>query len=635
MLLIFVLTLLIFQGTLECGFLNWDDDSNYIRNFRYRGWSAENLLWILTSFHLGVWQPLSWFLANLEWSLWGMDPVAHHFISLLLHAVNASLVFIFTRQLLLRIDPNQPLTNVAAFMGSLFFALHPLRVEAVAWLSCQGYLLCSFFCLLCLIFYTSSYRAWSLVFFAAALMSKASSMALPVVLVLLEIYPFRRFSRHPHHGYVSLFFHILWRDIPFFLLSAIVALWAFLGKSSAMVSLLHHGFIERLAQSVYGLAFYLRKTLWPSHLSPLYPLPEAIDPLTIRYIGSFAILLILAFALWRAHRSWPLTSIGALASLSLVLPVIGLVQVGPQIAADRYTYLPAIFSSILVAELLLRLRSRIFFFLAVFVLTSLAVLSIQLIPIWKTSDSLWSRVLIMSPPNTTACNNLGNIRLEQKRWIDAIDLYRRSLQLNPRQYETWNGLGLALAGLGKSREALGAYQHALQLNPGYANAWLNIGNLYADLHQSANALAAYRFALHHHPHHITALMNLGLLLLEQKQFSESILCFRQVLQIQVDHPNALYALAWIYAASPEPKLRNASEALRLASRLVTLTGRQNPQSLDALSVAQAEAGQFAEASHTAKAALDLTRQLGLSSLAKEIEQRLDLYRKSKPFRMSP
>lgn len=633
---VFALTLLVFRDVLECGFLNWDDEGNYVQNLHYRGWNAENLRWIFSSFHLGVWQPLSWLLADLEWSFWGMDPAAYHLVSLLLHASNASLVFVFTRQLLLRIHLTQDFTlNIAALAGTLFFALHPLRVEIVAWLSCQGYLLCIFFCLLSLIFYTRDHRPWSLVFFAAALMSKASCMALPAALIVLDVYPLRRLPADPRHWRDPSALHVLQEKIPFFLLSGLVAAWAFYGKSTAMSSLDHHGWVERLAQSSYGLIFYLRKTLWPSHLSPLYPMPATVDPMNLRFAGSFVIFLILAFMLWRGRRVWPLALSTALAAMWLVLPVIGLAQVGPQIAADRYTCLPAIFSSVLAADLLLRLRSRAAFLLSILFLATLAALSMQRVPVWRNSDSLWTRTLAVSAPSVTACNNLGNIRLEQERWAEATNLYRQSLQLDPQHHETWNSLGRALAGLGKLREALGAYQHALQLNPGYANAWLNAGNLYADLHQPADAIAAYRTALRHQPNHVTARMNLGLLLLEQKQILEAIRCFDQVLQIRADHPNALYALAWIYAASPDPKLRNALEALRLASRLVALTGRQNPQSLDALAAAQAEAGQFYEASTTAKAALDLAEQLGQNALAQEISQRLAFYQKSKPFQMPP
>jgi len=365
-----------------------------------------------------------------------------------------------------------------AYAAALFFALHPLRVESVAWVTERRDVLSTFFFLLALIAYlravgqgpvwrTRSY--WlALAAFALALGSKSITTSLPIILLILDLYPLRRWRG-------------AWRarlaeKAPFALLSLIASVVAMVavrsgGSASTLAEL---GVWPRLAISAYSLVFYLRKTLVPIGLSPLYELPADFNPLTPVYLVSAAGVIAISAAAVAVLRRSPWLSAAWASYLLMVLPVTGLVQNGPQIAADRYTYLPCLPFAILVG-LAVAFVCRWAWALAApaVALALLAILTVFQIGIWRDAEALWTHALAVSP-SAIAYSSMGVVLDEQGKPQEAVAHFDEALRINPRLAHAQNNWGIALARQGKWQDAIAHYEEALRLNPGYTEARLNL-----------------------------------------------------------------------------------------------------------------------------------------------------------------
>src|SRR5881409_489176 len=316
-LLIAVVTFAAFLPALHNQFVNWDDDKNFLENPHYRGLGWTQLSWMWTT-HMGHYIPLTWMTFGLDYLLWGMNPRGYHLTNLLLHAANAVVFFFITRRLLTRALPSasergHALTVSAAF-SALVFAIHPLRVESVAWATERRDVLSGLFYLLTLLSYLRACERgargrrsyWlSVALFACALLSKSMAVSLPVVLLILEVYPLRRlggamgWSSEPA-------LRVYLEKIPFVLLAAAASAIALLAQlsSRAMVSVAHLSALDRLVVSAYGLSFYLWKTVVPLNLSPLYMLPQTVNPAATPFIVSYGgVLAVTAIAL-ALRRRW-------------------------------------------------------------------------------------------------------------------------------------------------------------------------------------------------------------------------------------------------------------------------------------------------------------------------------------------
>lgn len=309
-----VLAFAAFLPALWAGFVDWDDKIFVVRNDRLL-LSAAGLKWMFTTTYLGLYQPLSWLSSAVDKAIWGEQAFGFHLTNLLLHAFNAGLVLLLGRRLLK--DERQ------ALAAALLFALHPLRAEAVAWVTGRKDLLATSFYLLTVLLYVEGRLKAACACFAAGLMTKASGVGLPVVLWLLD--------------------RSLRRSGPFFALSLIFGLaGAFAGQQFSR----GYGWLERLGLAAYGATFYIRKTLWPSGLGPIYEIPVPFSDLWPMAVGSALLLLGLAAAAWR----WKGLRIPLAAYLALVLPTLGLVQFGKHLAADRYSYLACLPLAFLAAK---------------------------------------------------------------------------------------------------------------------------------------------------------------------------------------------------------------------------------------------------------------------------------------------
>jgi hypothetical protein len=472
------LTWVVFLPALSGGFLPWDDESNLVTNRAWKGLGWSQLAWMLTTFHKGHWIPLTWLSFGADYVVWGMEPRGYHLTNVFLHAANAGLVCLLATSLLARTGARGSARLLGGAAAALFFALHPLRVESVAWVTERRDVLSAFFFLVSALAYLRAARhesVWksraywlSLGAFALSLGSKSMGASLPVVLLILDVYPLRRWT--------SAWRERLLEKAPFVLLSLIASAIAMLavragGSASSLADL---GVAQRLAISAYSLVFYPWKTLVPIGLAPLYELPVGIDPFAPVYLVSAAVVIAItaaAFAL-RERRPWLLAAWTAY--VVMLLPVVGIAHNGPQIAADRYTYLPCLPFAVLAGAAVARLWQRIWA-IAVFAvaLLALAILTVYQIGAWRDAESLWTRALAVSP-SAVAHASLGVVFDEKGRHEDAIAQFGEALRINPRLAHAQNNWGIALARQGEWQEAVSHYEAALRLNPGYPEAHLNL-----------------------------------------------------------------------------------------------------------------------------------------------------------------
>lgn len=494
---VFVASLFAFAPALEYDFVQLDDDRNFTARYNpnfhagAHDLSGERLEWMFTQSHLGHYQPLTWVSLALDAELFGgFEPRVFHRTNLVLHGLNAVLVF-FLCLALLRLalggDPptSEPALQLAALAGALFYGVHPLRTESVAWITERRDVLSSAFLLVSVLAYlrfASGSRAragWmllSLAGFVLSLFSKAWGITLPAVLLVLDLYPLRRREGASAADWRTLLLEKL-GYVPLALVAAVMAARA-QGDALALVSWDEHGPLQRLAQAAYGLVFYLVKTVLPVGLSPLYLLEAELDVTRVRYLASLAVVAALAALAFLQRRRLPALTAALAAYAILVSPVLGFLQSGAQIAADRYTYLASIPLSALLAGTLARalarargpsLRARAgAAAAAVLALAALLVaLSREQTRVWRDSESIFTRVVEVEPDNYFGQHCLSVVLRGQERYEDAIVHARASVAAHPRKgnEEARYNLGQLLRILGHPEAALEAFAEALVVAP--------------------------------------------------------------------------------------------------------------------------------------------------------------------------
>ena len=490
--------LVCFLPVLQNAFVAWDDDLNLTENPRYRGLLLAQLRWMFTTFLGGHYQPLSWVTLGLDYTLWGMNPTGYHLTNLVLHAANAVLLYLCIRRLLGPVSGDAGIEG-AAVAGALFFAIHPLRVESVAWASERRDVLAGFFYLLTVLAYLRAVatggparRRWlalSLGCFVLSLLSKAWGVTLPVVLLLLDAYPLGRLAEPGARA------RVLLEKLPYAVLALGGAVLAFLAQEpvAAMRTLAEHGPLQRAAQAAYGLCFYLWKTVVPLGLSPIYLLELELDPAASRYVLSGVAVAAITVAAVLLRRRWPWLLVAWGAYVITVSPVLGFVQTGPQIAADRYTYLACLPWAVLFAAGIQRLRPLTV--AAAGVLAVLGVLTFRQTQIWRDSRTLWEYVLRVDPANYIAYTNRGYTRDWAGDHDGAMADYTAAIRIHP-------GYPLAYYDRGTSRHARGDVDGAIadlslavQLNPRDPRYWNNRGWAREAKGDLAGAAADYAKAL--------------------------------------------------------------------------------------------------------------------------------------------
>jgi tetratricopeptide (TPR) repeat protein len=545
-LLAFLITVLVFLPGLGGGFIDWDDGSLLLRNPWYRGLGPGNLTWMFTTVRMGHWMPLNWLSFGLDYLLWGLNPFGYHLTNVLLHGAAAATLYPVTIGLLEAARPgwcaSDPWLRWGALVAALTFGIHPLRVESVTWITERRDVLSGLFYLLAVWAYLRyatgrSRRAYwiALGCFALALMSKSITASLPGMLLLLDVYPLRRLGGHA--GWLTPAARRVWLEkVPFVVLAgtaAAVAFWA-LASGGGLTSLGRLGIAARIALSIYALAFYLGKTLWPAHLSPLYELTLPVYPFEPRFVwGALAVALVTALALL-SHRRWPALSAAWAAFALVLLPVLGVAHNGYQLAADRYTYIAGLSLAVLAGGAVASWR-RAALLPAGLGLVVLASLTWLQIPAWHSDETLWRHAVALDPASGVARSNLGAALTGQRRYEEATAELKRATALRPGYAEAWNNLGLALAPQpGRLPEAAEAFRRALTVRPGFGEAWNNLGVTLAMRGQGEAALEAFGRAAAADPSSAEARNNLGLALARLGRVQEAAAEFRRALALNPD-----------------------------------------------------------------------------------------------------
>ena len=653
--LLAAITWLVFGQTLGHEFINFDDPDYVVKNPGVtRGFTPQGIGWALTHSHSANWHPLTTFTHMLDCQLYGLWAGGHHLTNVVLHTLAVLLLFLVLRDM--TGGPGRPGdTWRSAFVAALF-AIHPLHVESVAWVSERKDVLSAVFFMLTLAAYLRYVRGPSLasyllvaLVFTLGLMSKPMLVTLPVVLLLLDYWPLGRFkSQAPPAGNAR---SLHWLDrqntahklilekIPLVLLSAASCLATILAQRQSVISIEVLPLWVRVYEAFVSCVTYIWQMFWPANLALLYPYPIgrlSIWPLVLA-IAILVAVTALAFK-WRVQRPYLIT--GWLWYLGMLFPVIGIVQVGNQARADRYTYLPQIGLYIAVSwaasELLAPWKHRRQ------VLSALAVTAIVLLTwrawiqtsYWKNSESIWNQTLAATPGNAFAEENLGLVLLEKGRVDDAISHFQQALKAK-RQADSARAhynLGNAFLEKGLADEATFQYRKALELKPDYVHGKYNLGVALFRAGRIDDAIACWQEVLSSHRDEAQTHESLGDALLKKRLARDAVSHYEQSLQINPGSAPVLNKLAWLFSTCPDGQLRNGSRAIGLAEQADRLAGGKDPLVIRTLAAAYAEGGRFNDAINAAQRALQLAAAQRDSALANQLRMDIDLYRVKFPLR---
>jgi tetratricopeptide (TPR) repeat protein len=653
--LLALVTLALYWPVTRYDFINCDDDLFVTSNVHVQnGLTLANIKWAFLNPVADNWHPLTVLSHMLVCQVFGLKPWGHHLINVLLHALNATLVFTLLRRM----------TGVTwrSLLVAALFAVHPLRVESVAWVSERKDVLSGFFGLLSLIAYAryaqrtgmgsqeselgkleektiSALAArhsalgygFALFFFALGLMSKPMLVTWPFVMLLLDYWPLERFKRNSGWRLVA-------EKIPFFALAALASVVTLVvqkrGGSLALSESLP--FDARAENTLVSYCRHLGKMFWPTDLAVLYPHPGYWPIEKVLLAGG--LLLGISVLLLVNRQRYPFLLMGWLWFCGMLVPVIGLVQTGSQAMADRHSYIPSLGVLILAiwgaCEVTRRRRYQV---VALSVAGCAAVvlcfgLTRQQLGYWKDSESLFRHALKVTENNYLAHLNLGTA-LGMKGQIDeAISQFQETIRLKPDYADAHFNLGATLGMKGQVDEAVKQFQEAIRLNPDHAKAHYYLGITFDRKGQIDEAISQYQETIRLKPGDADTHFNLGNALLQKEQTGGAILCFQRVLAIQPTNAVCLNNLAWIRAAHPQAEFRDGAEAVRLAEKACRLTGYQEAVMVGTLAAAYAEAGRFEEAVATAQKARELALALGQEKLAEKNRELIQLYRARQPYR---
>ncbi len=514
----------------------FDDDLNFTENVFYRGFGWRQIVWAWTSYRVGVYQPLAWMLLEVQYVFCGLDPRAYHVVSIAFHAAVAIALFFLLNALLNRLtgddSPERPSTRQAASaLAALLFAVHPLRTEVVAWASCQPYLPATFCSILAVIAYLNAFSAtgfkrplWSFAAFGlwvAAVLCKAIAITLPVVLVLLDFYPLRR--RAPATSLVHSAFRFCVEKTHFFLVACLFIATTALAKMSndSVSSLEEFGLLKRLLQTCYGVVFYLARTLWPSGLRAYYPLPVGNDFSAPIFLLCPLIVLVLSIGALIMRNRYPGLQAAWLSYLVILAPNAGLMRIGNQLAADRYSYLSVLGLVAVLAHVLeqqLRRhdgRARAIVIVCLVLIAGEIALSWQQCKTWSSTERLWANALVNGGAKSAAVHgNLGMTLADRGALDQAMAHYQEALRLKPSYASAHNLMGVALEKRGRLQEAMDEYAMAVRFQPKYPEAHNNLGSALARSGRLSEAISHFQMAIDQRPDYSLAHRNMGLALLK-------------------------------------------------------------------------------------------------------------------------
>ena len=564
-LLLAVVTVAVFWPVRNCDYINYDDPVYVTSNPHVRqGLTANGVVWAFTTIHSSNWHPLTWLSHMFDVELFGLKPAGPHLVNLLWHTANTVLLFLVLRQL-------TGAHGRSALVAALF-ALHPLHVESVAWISERKDVLSTFWGFLAIGTYgryvqeaegrgqraeagdqksegrspsftlrplsSGSYRL-ALLFFGLSLMTRPMLVTLPFVLLLLDYWPLNRMSgfRRQASGGERLGAPgtLIWEKLPFLLLSALSCAITLFAQHKALVSLASYPFSVRVGNALVAYARYLGKVFWPTGLALPYPHPGQWPVLWV--VGSALLVAGLSAVALGLGRKLPFFITGWFWFLGTLVPVIGLVQVGIQSMADRYTYVP---------------------------LTGLFIIVVWAagagVARWR-APKIATRAAGVLVLGVCAMQTRGQLQY----WRNSETLFRHTIAVTENNYLAYDNLGFYLTCHGQSKEALELYRQALRINPADYLAYNNIGFCYYLQSRLDDAITNYRRALRINPIDPSALNNLGTVLIGRKEYAEAINCLKAALRSRPDYPDARNNLevALDKVGRTTEAIQQLSQALRL------------------------------------------------------------------------
>ena len=602
------ITWFVFGQTIRFPFVDFDDPHYIYENPQItRGLSATGIVWAFTHVVGGNWHPLTTISHMLDCQLFGLNAGGHHFTNVLLHTIAVVLLFLVLRNMTSSAnavagigdagrDQRSRLQHSNTTWRSVFvaavFAIHPLRAESVAWIAERKDVLSAVFFMLTLLAYVhytrkktfGSYLMMSILF-AAGLMSKPMLVTVPIVLLLLDYWPLGRVRNHSSDDSRG---HLVLEKIPLFILSAACALATVFAQQAA--SMQRVSLFSRLANAVITYVIYIWQMLWPQRLAVFYPFAGTSAMWQVSLAVVF-LITVTAAAIWLRQRR-PYFFVGWFWYLSMLVPVIGIVQVGLQAHADRYTYLPQIglyvlltwmFSEILKTPNTERPTSNVEFrtnhstfgvgrwafgvCLPVIMVAALAWTARSQAAYWRDSEVLWTHALAVTRGNYYAHSSLADLLMRKGQLNEAIVQSQEALRIRPDDADAENNLGLAYLQLGNEREAVTHFESSLKDSPNNLNARTN--------------------------------------------------------------------LSWVLATSVDSFMRDGQRAIELASSVVRDSKRENPIVLRTLAAAYAETGNFSDAIDMAQRAEQAARATGETGLAVDLERNIESYRLNQPIRSRP
>lgn len=718
--LVALLTIAAFSRCLRNEFV-WDDQGAIVRNEHIDTISPESLKWMFTTFYTGPYQPLSWLSLAIDVRLWGRESAfGFHLTSMLLHTLTA-VAFYFLAYRLLRIVTEGPTSQEssrqdkpdgvprpslvwAAGVAALFFAIHPLRVESVAWATERRDVLSGLFFVLTLLCYVRfatmeegelGRKVWyvvSVVLAGMALLSKGTTVTLPILLLLLDVYPLRRFYRRSGVWWHPMTERTLAEKVPVFVMAFGIGVLAILGQAEAgaMMDLADHGIFARVLVALASFGFHIRSLVLPILLSPLYEMPADL----LNVIGKLVVCILIGggitgILIWKRKR-YPGLLWAWVAYMVMLLPMSGLVQVGVHLAADRYTYLPSMSIALAVAAGFYvwwrrssddTLQREAFIkkpLIAVAVVSTLYVfLTSWQCSFWENDIRLWERAIESDSEAGVAYYNLGdawarsNLLNRKLRHENAIAAYRNAVSKRPDMILAWQNLGNALLLKGDAEQAVKVFQQGLShaeasrdvsadmhanmalalmrseqfdraiesakqavaVNPNHAAAYNIMGLAYQQKGQVDQALEAFYQSIDADEKHVHAYENISRLLMMLHRWGEVVDVLRQAHEVLPEERQISNTLAWVLATCPRDEVRDGLSAVSIARQLCAETDNKNISFLDTYAAALAENGEFEKAVAVLDRAIEIA-ELNDPTLAARLKGRRHRYETRQPTRMN-
>ena len=658
------ITFAVFGQTAGFSFVNYDDDKYVYENLVVaKGLTLKGALWALIYGGIGHWHPLTWLTHMADCQAYGLWAGGHHLTNVALHAVAAVLLFLALREMTGNLWR-------CAFVAAVF-AIHPLRVESVAWIAERKDVLSGMFFMLTLWAYgryarqpsRGRYAAVAL-WYGLGLLCKNMLVTLPFVLLLLDWWPLHRVKLAPFWGLVK-------EKIPLFLLSVGSCVATALVPEKVL-DYQRVPLLERIGNAVVSYVVYLRQMVFPAGLAIPYLYPPNGQPFW-KVALAFVLLAAISITVWACRKRRPYLLVGWLWYVGMLVPAIGLIQISYYARADRYTYLPGI--GLVLAgtwavgdwSLGWQHRRAVLGGLMAAGIGALMVCAWIQTGYWRNTETLWTHTLACTADNNIARLNFGHDLRKKGRLDEAITFYQKGLQTAPDNAASENNLGNALCAKGRVDEAITHYKKALQIKPAFAEAHFNLGKALRQQEKMDEAITHFQEAVQIEPDLVPARINLGNALLQQGKADQAVtqfervleihpndagmhlnlgLCFVQMgrmdegilqdqkaLQIKPADPGIQNNLAWLLATCPKASLRNGNKAVELARQANALTGGKNPIILRTLAAACAEAGRFPEAVDTAQRASRLAEAQSNPMLAAQLQSEMKLYQAGLPFQV--